>query len=164
MVNKSNISLKGKQTVFKFYLQICTKLCAKLSILNIIHDFQMKSSVRLNKMKFYAFHGVMEQEKKVGNIFVVDLELFLDLSKASETDELSDTVNYAEIYEIVKNEIEMPSNLLEHIAGRILRKLKKEFPVIERIEICLAKERPPIAGEIESVAVVITYCHPPESL
>jgi len=106
-------------------------------------------------MKFYAFHGVLEQEQRVGNIFIVDLKLYVDLSKASETDNLSDTINYAEVYKIVKIEMDIPSKLLEHVAGRILRKIKKEFPVIEGIEICLAKERPPIEGEIESAAVVM---------
>ena len=115
----------------------------------------MKSTIQLNKMKFYAFHGVMEQEKKVGNIFIVDLKLYVNLSKASETDDLADTINYAEIYNIVKDEMEIPSKLLEYVAGRILRKIKKHFPVIEEIEICLAKERPPMGGEIESAAVTI---------
>jgi len=113
----------------------------------------MKNSIRLNKMKFYAFHGVMEQEQIVGNTFIVDLKLYVDLLKASETDNLSDTINYAEIYNIVKAEMEIPSKLLEHVAGRILRKIKKEFPDIETIEICLAKERPPVGGEIESAAI-----------
>ncbi len=114
----------------------------------------MKSSIQLNKMRFYAFHGVMEQEQIVGNTFIVDLRLDIDLSKASETDDLSDTINYAEIYNIVKTEMEIPSKLLEHVAGRILRRIRKIFPTIERVEICLAKERPPVGGEIESTAVV----------
>ena len=136
--------MNGKQTVFKFYLQICIKLHKKAI---------MESLIRLNKMKFHAFHGIMEQEKRVGNTFIVDLELILDLSKASETDDVSDTINYAEIYEIVKNEMEISSNLLEHVAGRILRRIKKEFPVIKKLEICLAKVRPPMEGEVESAAI-----------
>jgi len=106
-------------------------------------------------MKFYAFHGVMEQERIVGNTFIVNLKLDVDLSKASETDDLSDTINYAEIYDIVKAEMEIPSKLLEHVAGRILQRIKTEFPVIEKIKIRLAKERPPVGGEIESAAVVM---------
>ena len=115
----------------------------------------MKSSIRLNKMKFYAFHGVMEQEQKVGNTYMIDLKLYADLSKASETDNLQDTINYAEIYNIVKTEMEIPSQLLEHVAGRILRKIKTAFPLIKKVEICLAKERPPMGGEVESAAVVM---------
>ena len=116
---------------------------------------KMENSIRLNNMKFYAYHGVMEQERKIGNTFIVNLELFTDLSKASETDELSDTINYAEIYDIVKNEMKIPSKLLEHVTGRILRKIKKEFPTIKKIEICLIKERPPMGGEVESAAIVM---------
>ena len=115
----------------------------------------MKSLIRLNKMKFYAFHGVMEQEQKVGNTYMIDLKLYADLSKASETDNLDDTINYAEIYNIVKAEMEIPSKLLEHVVGRILRKIKIAFPLIEKVEICLAKERPPMRGEVESAAVVM---------
>lgn len=115
----------------------------------------MKSLIRLNKMKFYAFHGVGEQEQKVGNTYVIDLKLYADLSKASETDNLEDTINYAEIYNLVKTEMEIPSKLLEHVAGRILQKIKKDFPLIEKVEIYLAKERPPMGGEVESAAVVM---------
>ena len=115
----------------------------------------MKSLIRLNKMKFHAFHGAMEQEQKVGNTYIIDLKLYADLSKASETDNLEDTINYAEIYNIVKTEMEIPSKLLEHVAGRILQKIKKDFPAIEKVEICLAKERPPMGGEVESAAVVM---------
>ncbi len=115
----------------------------------------MESSIRLNKMQFHAFHGVMEQEQKVGNIFIVDLELQVDLQKASETDELSDTVSYADIYEIVKCEMEIPSKLLEYVAGRILRRIKKEFPSIQKVKICLAKKRPPIRGELESAEIIL---------
>ena len=115
----------------------------------------MKSLIQLNKMKFHAFHGVMEQEQKVGNTFIVDLKLYTDLSKASESDELSDTINYAEIYNIVKGEMIIPSKLLEHVAGRILKTIKQNFPSVKEIEICLIKERPPIEGEIESAAVII---------
>lgn len=106
-------------------------------------------------MRFYAFHGVMEQEQIVGNTFVVDLKLDVDLSKASETDDLPDTINYAEIYRVVKAEMEIPSKLLEHVAGRILRKIRKKFPSIEKVEICLSKEHPPVGGEIESATIVM---------
>ena len=116
----------------------------------------MKNSIRLNNMKCYAFHGVMEHERRIGNTFIVNLELFTDLSKASETDDLSETINYAETYNIVKAEMEIPSKLLEHVAGRILRKIKKEFPAIEKLEICLAKQNPPVGGKVESASVSLS--------
>ena len=106
-------------------------------------------------MKFYAFHGVLEQERKVGNIFIVDLILHLDLSQASITDNLSDTVNYASVYEIINREMNIPSNLLEHIAGRILKRIKENFPCIDNIEISISKLNPPLGGDIESATVTL---------
>ncbi len=111
--------------------------------------------IQLNKMKFYAFHGVMEQEKNVGNVFVADIKIYLDLSKAAESDDLSDTVSYAEIFDIIKTEMNIPSNLLEHVAGRILRRIKTQFPKIEKVEFSLAKENPPFGGDLESASVTI---------
>jgi dihydroneopterin aldolase len=111
--------------------------------------------IELKKMIFHAYHGVMEQERKVGNTFVVDLKLQLDLSEAIQSDNLEDTVNYAAIFELVKKEMAIPSNLLEHIAGRIIKKIKQNFPQITAIEIRLAKINPPVGGEIEAAAVIL---------
>ncbi len=78
------------------------------------------NAIELKGMTFFAYHGAMEQERKVGNSFVVDLHLFLDLTPAATSDNLEDTVNYASVYELVKEEMAIPSNLLEHAAGRII--------------------------------------------
>lgn len=115
----------------------------------------MQSFIQLTGMKFHAFHGVLSQEKKVGNTFIVDLTMYTDLQKAILTDELSDTINYSLVYEIVKKEMEIPSDLLEHIAGRITKKLKESFINIEKIEVSVTKLNPPIGGEIESASVTI---------
>ena len=112
--------------------------------------------VELKKMIFYAYHGVMEQERIVGNTYRVDLKLFLDLSKAIQTDNLADTVNYADIFSLVKEEMEIPSLLLEHIAGRIVQKIKQKHPTIAKITIRLAKLNPPIQGEVQEAAVIIS--------
>ena len=112
--------------------------------------------IELKKMIFYAHHGVMEQERIVGNNYRMDLKLFLDLSKAIESDKIEDTVNYADIFGITKEEMAIPSHLLEHIAGRIIRKIKQKYPDIQKIIIRLAKINPPIEGEIQEAAVIIT--------
>jgi len=111
--------------------------------------------IELRKIIFHAYHGVMEKERIVGNIFRIDLKLFLDLSKATESDKLEDTINYADIYSLVKDEMLITSNLLEHVAGRIVRKIKQEYPQISKINIRLAKKNPPIDGKIQEAAVVI---------
>ena len=111
--------------------------------------------IELNGMTFYAFHGVGKQEKKVGNIYTVDLKFELDIRKAAETDDLNDTVNYASLYALVKEEVAIPSNLIEHVAERIVQHIRTDFPQIKTIEMRLAKQNPPLGGDIREVAVVV---------
>jgi len=112
--------------------------------------------IELKKMLFHAYHGVMKQELIVGNTFQVDLKLFLDLSQAVQTDNLEDTVNYADIFNLVKEEMATPSHLLEHIAGRIVQKIKQKYPAISKITIRLAKLNPPVQGEVQEAAIIIS--------
>jgi len=111
--------------------------------------------IELKKMLFHAYHGVMKQERIVGNTYRVDLKLFLDLSKAIQSDNLEDTINYADIFNLVKEEMSIPSQLLEHIAGRIVQKIRQKYTNISKISIRLAKQNPPIKGEIQEAAVII---------
>ena len=113
------------------------------------------SWIELKGMTFHAFHGVGIQERKVGNRFTIDLKFELDIRRAAETDHLNDTVNYASVYAIVKEEMAIPSHLIEHVANRIVRHVRTDFPQIQRIEIRLAKQNPPFGGDIREVAVVI---------
>jgi len=114
-------------------------------------------------MKFYAYHGVGEQETKVGNHFTVDLSLTAPLEDAVKSDKLEDTINYALVYAIVKEEMAIPSRLLEHAAGRILHSLKKQFSQLTAIEIELAKLTPPFGGDVHSAAVVLTETYPKDT-
>ncbi len=111
--------------------------------------------IELKGMTFYAFHGVMEQERKVGNTFVVDLKLDVDLSSAIASDRLEDTINYADVYRLVKDIMLIPSNLLEHVAGRILNQLKQTYPSLLGIEVCISKINPPIGGDVYSSTVTL---------
>ena len=111
--------------------------------------------IELRKMIFHAYHGILEQEKKVGNTFIVDLKIYFDFQKAILSDDLNDTINYAAVYEFVKQEMEIPSQLIEHAAGRIIQRLQKEFPIIKKAEIRLAKKNPPFRGDIKEAAVIL---------
>ncbi len=116
----------------------------------------MITKIELREMKFYAYHGVMPQERAVGNDFTVDLLLTAPLQEAVAGDRLEDTLNYADIYETVRAEMQQPSRLLEHAAGRIIRALRDAFPMLETIEVRLAKLNPPFKGELHSAAVILT--------
>ncbi len=115
----------------------------------------MTSKIELKDMNFYAFHGVLPQEKTVGNFFKINLILTAPLEKAIADDELESTINYATVYDLVKKEMDIPSKLLEHAAGRILNALKNEFPQLTAIEIALSKLNPPIGGDIHSATVIL---------
>ena len=102
--------------------------------------------IELEGMEFKAYHGVLEQEKVRGNEFVVDFHGELDLSAAAESDNLNDTLNYADIYEIVAYEMSIPSELLENVAGRILMAIEKQFPQLVSFSVRVSKKRPPVDG------------------
>lgn len=103
-------------------------------------------TIELEGMEFKAYHGCLEQEKVRGNSFVVDFRGDLDLSAAAESDNLNDTLNYAEIYEIVADEMSIPSELLENVAGRIMKAIEKRFPQLISFSIRVSKKRPPVDG------------------
>jgi len=103
-------------------------------------------SVKLRKMKFFAYHGAYPEERKKGGTFTVSLELILNSNKSAETDVLSDTVDYAEVYATVKQVMIVPSNIIEHVAARIATAVFEQFPLVEGITVKLTKDNPPING------------------
>lgn len=106
-------------------------------------------------MAFYAYHGVFPEENRLGQRFLVDLELGLHFKAAAETDDLRQTVNYAEVYEAVKVEVEGESHaLLETLAERIADRLLTGFP-LEEVKVRVTKPDPPIPGHYRSVGVEI---------
>lgn len=115
----------------------------------------MVTKIVLEKMRFHAFHGVMQEETIVGGEYEVTLSLDVDFSKAMETDDLEGTINYAVVYDLVKEEMHLPSKLIEHVAGRILKSVKQCFPQIEEMEVKVSKLNPPVLGEMEKATVVV---------
>ncbi len=113
--------------------------------------------IELEQMRFWAFHGCLESERKTGNLFLVDFKGEIDLTKAAESDNLEDTVNYAAIHEIVKMEMSIPSDLLEHVAGRILKKIRERFPEFKSCSVRVSKHNPPVDGPIEWSRVTLSY-------
>ena len=114
-----------------------------------------KTFILLENISFYAYHGVCSQEKKVGNVFIVNLKLKVDLTAAMESDDLSDTVSYADVHRLVSQEMDIPSNLLEHVCGRIVRRLFNEFKAIEEIQLKLCKQNPPMGADMDSAGVEV---------
>lgn len=105
--------------------------------------------LELEGMEFRANHGCLERERIVGNDFVVDFRGEMDMSAAAESDNLEDAVNYALIYDVVAEEMAKPSDLLEHVAGRIVKALETRFPEFISFSVRVSKRRPPVAGKVQ---------------
>ena len=114
-------------------------------------------NIILNEMKFYSYHGVLPQENTVGAEYKVSLDIETDFSEAAATDNLDGTINYAEIYEAVKKEMNIPAKLLEHLAYRISKRLFADFPTIKSIEITIFKENPPMGADCKNIGVRVKY-------
>lgn len=115
----------------------------------------MNSYIFLDNVRFFAYHGVGEQEREVGNEFIISLRLKVDITLAAETDNVAHTVSYADVYENVKAEMEIPSALLEHVCGRIVKRLFRTFPAIEGIELKLSKRNPPMGADVDAAGVEV---------
>src|SRR5688500_10859704 len=93
----------------------------------------------LDDIHCYAYHGCLKEEERIGCSFTVSIELELDLSQAAESDKLKDTADYVLIHRIVREEMAIPSKLIEHVAGRILKRLRKELPSADHIIVKVKK-------------------------
>ena len=113
--------------------------------------------IHLNHLKLFAYHGVLKQENQVGAYYYINLDMATDYTAAAATDDLSGTINYAEVYETVKREMAKPSQLLEHVAYRIAQCLLDEFDKIETIKISIDKENPPMGAECGATGVEAIY-------
>lgn len=105
------------------------------------------SQIFLRHLRFHAYHGVGEQERVVGNEYEVDLLLDCVVDKAAQSDDVADTVNYAEVYEVVACEMRQPSQLLERVAYRIGHRIFEKFPQISAARISVAKFNPPMGTD-----------------
>ena len=114
-------------------------------------------TIELEGMEFRANHGCLERETVIGNDFVVDFRGEVDMAAAVESDNLADAVNYALIYNVVAREMAQPSNLLEHVAGRIAKALKAEFPQFVSFSVRVSKKRPPVNGIVQWSRITVYH-------
>ena len=111
--------------------------------------------VLIEKAVFHAKHGLFEEENVIGGKFEVSLSMQTDFDRAAKFDDLHGTINYAAVYDLIKEEVDRPSKLIEHLAQRIIDRIKQEFPQVKGLTVKVSKYNPPITGEVEKVSVVI---------
>jgi len=109
----------------------------------------------LKNIRLYAYHGCLDEEEKIGSDYVVNVVVHTELEKSSFSDELSDTVDYVSLHAIVKEEMAVRAKLLEKVADRIIKRIFREHEEVSRARVKVAKQNPPIGGNVEEVAVAI---------
>lgn len=114
-------------------------------------------TIILKKMDFYAYHGCFAEEQLTGTKFRVDLQITTNTNEAELNDDLSKTIDYQKVYNIVKFQMDIKSKLLEHVARRIIDELINQFPEIINAEITLSKLNPPLGGKISRVMFKLNY-------
>ncbi len=116
---------------------------------------QQKTNIFLNDVRIYAYHGVLPQERTVGGWYRVWVDVDYDFTRALETDNVDDTLDYSKMLAVVNEEMSVPSNLVEHVAGRIAKALFKSFPDIDSAEIKIVKENPPMGNDTAGAGVLL---------
>lgn len=112
--------------------------------------------IKVENIKVYAHHGCLKEETVIGSEYRVDVVIKADLNKSSESDELIDTVDYVFLNKVVREEMAMPSKLLESAAQRILNRFLDEDKLISKATVCVSKINPPIGGDVELVTIKLS--------
>ena len=111
--------------------------------------------VKIDNIRVYSHHGCLKEETAIGSEYRVDVTVDANLMTAAQTDKLSDTVDYVHINRIVKEEMKLPSKLLEHVGQRIIDRIFDEIKMVIEAEVSVSKINPPIGGDVEKVTVVL---------
>jgi dihydroneopterin aldolase len=117
----------------------------------------MADLIRITGIKGFGYHGVFEAERANGQDFYVDVELEVDLTRASVSDDVKDTINYAEVTDLVVEEITTnPVSLIEKLAGRIAERIKVNFAQAARVTVTVHKPQAPVSAEVKDISVTIS--------
>lgn len=112
--------------------------------------------ISVEGIEIYAFHGCYKEEQLIGTNFLVDVHLECDVTRAAQSDLITDTVNYQTVFELVVTQMAIPSHLLEHVAKRIIIAIKEKYsPQILSISVKVTKLNPPMGGKIQKVSVCL---------
>ncbi|CAI9097560.1 OLC1v1034020C5 [Oldenlandia corymbosa var. corymbosa] len=111
----------------------------------------------LRGLKFHGYHGVKQEERKLGQKFLVDVDAWMDLRPPGISDNMTDTISYTAIYAIVKEVVEgTPQNLLESVAHLIATKTLAKFPQISAVRVQVGKPHVAVLGPVDYLGVEVT--------
>ena len=113
--------------------------------------------IELDNMEFTAYHGCFHEEKIIGNRFIVQLKVTTDVSKACKSDDIADALNYQTLFNIVKDEMKITSNILEHVCARILDAIYERFGAeLITVSVTVSKCNPPLGGKLDNVSLTLS--------
>lgn len=112
--------------------------------------------IKVENIRVFAYHGCLTEETKIGSNYRVDLKVEANLKTSSITDKLTDTVDYVFLNRIIKEEMRIPSHLLETVARRILDRIFLEDDLVKKATVKVSKLNPPIGGDVEKVTIKLT--------
>lgn len=107
--------------------------------------------IAIEGLQFYSHHGYYKEEQTLGGRYSVDIYIRTDYEEAANTDDLKKTINYEEVYQIVKAEMEVHARLIEHVCKRISDRIKHHYPQTEYLKVRVSKHHPPLKGYVERV-------------
>lgn len=111
--------------------------------------------VSLEGVEFYSFHGVYDEERKIGNRFSIDIAVESDISLAGKTDSLQDTVDYEVLYKLIAGVMSNPVALLEHLADQIISLVRSTYPTVGKVTVKISKLNPPIGGICQRASITL---------
>lgn len=115
----------------------------------------MKHIIEVNGIKLYTNHGCLQEEADIGGHYTVDVSMTTDFSLAAKDDDLSKTIDYVLINQIVHEEMMQRSKLIEHVGQRIIDRIKRESKNLFSVRVKVTKITPPINGDVDNVAIII---------
>lgn len=114
-----------------------------------------ESFITLRDLRLYAFHGVLPQERIVGGDYRVTLRVAYDVTRAMESDDVADTLDYSVLSDMVREQMAVPSALLEHVAGRIGKAVFQHFPQVTSVDVEVVKCNPPLGVQCAGASVLL---------
>ena len=120
-----------------------------------MQDRQKKVWIGLEGMEFYAYHGVYEEERKIGGKYIVDVLVYTNAVDAELHDDLNGTVNYEQIYKVVEQNMQQPVKLIERLARKIMDDIRLFVVKEDTIRIKIRKLNPPLGAKVEASVVEI---------
>lgn len=112
--------------------------------------------IKVENIRVFAYHGCLKEETKIGSDYRVDLQVEANLQTSAKTDDLKDTVDYVFLNKVIKEEMKIPSHLLETVAKRILNRVFNEDKIVKKATVWVSKLNPPIGGDVEKVTIKMT--------